>query len=274
MKDRNDDTWKKIPLAEINADKWDHCIAAMRAPVFSELWYWQAVIPVFQTWVKGDYEEVLALPISRKWGIIPTMRMPLYVKWLVGNERKIAQHIRQFFGWKKVFVAFGSLKDPMHQFQALTLTADWSPSKELRKKIRKCEEAQYKIEEATWHDFFLMMRDHHPYAWPLVQQQALRRLFDAASSRGKGRIVGVKKDNQWLAMQFLVESRDQVSLVQNVSDPAFRNDDPMSFLLCSVFEAMKSESAKKLINFMGSDHPGVAQYNRKFGAEDRCYWEG
>ena len=229
-------------------------------------------MPDFSAWVKGDYESVVALPTVKKWGIIPTMRMPLYIKWLVGEKEFMSIQLKRFWGWRKVFVPFET-NGTEHQVQILKLNSAWVPTKELKKKVRKCEEEKYVVSEASWSDFMHMMRDHHPYAWPLVQQQTLHRLYDAAHAQGKGKVVGVKKGDQWISLQIFVMSRDQVSLIQNVSDSAYRNHDPMTFLLCSIFESLKSTEMGKVINFMGSDHPGVAQYNKKFGAIDRSYWE-
>ncbi len=268
----SENSWKQIPVADIDSDRWDTCVAAMHAPVFAEFWYWQAIMPTFSAWVKGDYESVVAFPISKKWGLIPTMRMPLYIKWLVGEKEFMSIQLKRFWGWRKVFVPFES-NGNRHQVQVLKLNSDWALTKELKKKIRKCEDEQYVVSEATWIDFMHMMRDHHPYAWPLVQQQTLHRLYDAAHVKGKGKILGVKKGEHWIALQFFVMSREQVSLIQNVSDSAYRNHDPMTFLLCSIFDTLKSSAVEMEVNFMGSDHPGVAQYNKKFGAEDKLYCE-
>ncbi len=273
MNKHNDHNWRRIPLKDIDSVRWEKCIFQMKAPVFAELWYWKSINLEFETWVKGDYESVLALPVKKKWGIVPTMRMPLYIKWLVGDREFMSIQLKRFWGWRKVFVPFEIESKSKHNVQVLKLNFDWVPTKELKKKIRKCEEEQYVVTEASWSDFMHMMRDHHPYAWPLVQQQTLHRLYDAAHAKGKGKIFGVKKEEQWIALQFFVMSRDQVSLIQNVSDSAYRNHDPMTFLLCSIFDTLKSSVVEMEVNFMGSDHPGVAQYNKKFGAIDQAYWE-
>lgn len=268
-----DMTWQKIPHHAIDHEQWFNCLLRRGAPVFAEFWYWQSITDQFEAWVKGDYEDVVAIPRSRKWGVIPTMRMPLYVKWLSGDPTFIAEQIQKFWGWRKVFVDFDNHQGKSHQVQVMRLNRDWAPSKELRKKLKKCEDAQYQIVEATWNDFSLMMEAHHPYAWPLVQRQTLQRLYEASKARGLGMLKGVWNGEQWLSIQFYIQSRDQMSLIQNVSHPEFRNDDPMAFLLSHIFKKAQNQSSTMYVNFMGSDHAGVAKYNQKFGAENLGYWE-
>jgi hypothetical protein len=47
----------------------------------------------------------------------------------------------------------------------------------------------------------------------------------------------------------------------------------MPFLLNTLFAKWQAQSAHFYVNFMGSNNPGVARFNEKFGAHTAHYWE-
>jgi hypothetical protein len=266
--------WRIVPIAKIDSEKWDACICRQNREVFSEYWYWEAVCNSWQAWVKGDYEDVLALPIERKWGLVPFMRTPLYVKWIEGDTEQLQLLIQAFFGFRRVHLPFEWKGANRKSFQLLMLLADWMPSKELTKNIRKAESQNPEfVESVDWTDFSAFMLKHHPYAWPDVQQKTMQKLYSKASSRGVGRIAGVKMNGQWAAMQFYIRDKSKAYLIQNVVPTELRSLEPMPFLLGTLLRQWQSNGDSVRVNFMGSNHAGVARFNEKFGAVNSYYWE-
>jgi len=266
--------WRIVSPATLDPDRWDSCIRAHNREVFSECWYWNAVCSEWRAWVKGDYEDVLAIPMKRKWGIIPVMRTPLYVKWLEGDQDQMQRIVRAFVGLRRVHIPFETEGATRKSFQELKLDSDWKPSKELAKNIRKAEaENPVFISSVSWNDFLAFMKENHPYAWPNIQQQTMQKLFGTSFERGVGRIVGVKMKDQWAAMQFCICQKSKAYLVQNAVSANWRNREPMPFLLNSLFGEWVSQFAELNVNFMGSNNPGVARFNEKFGATSAFYWE-
>ncbi|MFM7233606.1 MAG: GNAT family N-acetyltransferase [Flavobacteriales bacterium] len=266
--------WKQLPTKSVDATQWDACIASYDREVFSEYWYWMAVCPSWQAWVKGDYEDVLALPIERKWGFFPMMRIPLYVKWMEGDEQQLASRLRSFFGFKRIHTKVEFPNAQQQHVQLLSLNAEWNASKELLKNVRKAErENPQLVEHVDWSTFREFMHNHHPYAWPAVQRERMQALYNAASERMCGLIVGVKMNDEWVAMQFYILRRGRAYLIQNVVNPTLRSHEPMAFLLHSLFLKWQQESSSTLVNFMGSNNPGVARFNEKFGTNNLIYWQ-
>jgi hypothetical protein len=267
-------SWRIVPKSEIDPDRWDTCTRAHNREIFSEYWYWNAVCSEWQAWVKGDYEDVLAIPIKRKWGIIPVMRTPLYVKWLEGDRIQLKQIIRAFTGLRGVHVPFEMEGATRMSFQELKLDSTWKPSKELAKNIRKAEaeNAEF-IESVPWEDFFSFMQQNHPYAWPSVQQKTMHNLFLKSVERGSGKIAGVKMKGQWAAMQFYICQDSRAYLIQNAVASDWRKREPMPFLLNQLFGTWMLQAAYVKVNFMGSNNAGVARFNEKFGATSGSYWE-
>jgi hypothetical protein len=266
--------WKLVSKANLDSDRWDACTRAYNREVFSECWYWNAVCSEWQAWVKGDYEDVLAIPSKRKWGIIPVMRTPLYVKWLEGDHDQLQQILRTFFGLRRVHIPFEIDGATRMSFQELKLDSAWKPSKELAKNIRKAEaESPEFIESVSWDDFYYFMKRNHSYAWPRIQQDTMHRLFVKSFERGSGKIAGVKMNGRWAAMQFFIYQSSKAYLIQNAVAPEWRNREPMPFLLNRLFRNWALQTKEMKVNFMGSNNVGVARFNEKFGAITNSYWE-
>ena len=233
-----------------------------------------AVCNSWQAWVKGDYEEVLALPVEYKWGIIPMMRTPLYVKWIEGNEQQIKERTNSFIGFKRIHTCIELPRAKQLQVQTLQLDAEWTASKELLKNVRKAERENPEfVASVDWSTFYSFMQKHHPYKWPAVQQRCMEALFEVSTDKNFGRIVGVKLNNDWAAMQFFVMRRGRAYLIQNVVASQLRSHEPMAFLLYNLLLKWQQESSTTQVNFMGSNNQGVARFNEKFGAQTKTYWE-
>ncbi len=266
--------WRIVSPSTLDPERWDACVRANKREIFSEWWYWNAVCSGWQPWMKGDYEDVMALPIKRKWGIVPVMRTPLYVKWLEGDEDQLLRIVRAFVGIRCVHIPFEIDGATRKSFQELKLDSTWAPSKELAKNIRKAEgENPQFIESVSWDDFFSFMKQYHPYAWPQAQQKAMHKLYTNAHERGAGKIAGVKMQGHWAAMQFYICQHSKAYLIQNAVAPNWRNREPMPFLLNTLFRHWQQNDVPRTVNFMGSNNPGVARFNEKFGALSMHYWE-
>jgi hypothetical protein len=266
--------WRLVPITKIDSNRWDACVRAHRRDVFSEFWYWSTVCSSWQAWIKGDYDDVIALPAERKWGIIPFMRTPLYVKWLEGDQVQLQYLIQSFFGFRRIHVRFEMKGAGKRSLQRMKLDAEWNPSRELAKNVRKAESENPEfISSVQWSEFSIFMKHNHPYQWPSVQQHVMQKLFERAVERGVGEIAGVKMHGQWAAMQFYIFDNSRSYLVQNAVSSEWRNREPMPFLLHTLFRQWQEQCALVSVNFMGSNNPGVARFNEKFGAETTHYWE-
>jgi len=266
--------WKLVPLSKIDANRWDSCVRSRNGEVFAEFWYWNAVCKSWQAWVKGDYEDVIALPIERKWGIVPFMRTPLYVKWLEGDATQLELLVQSFFGFKRVHIPFEMSSSQQRQIQLLHLDSSWTPSKELAKNLRKAESEHAELSDAVgWDEYHAFMLKNHPYAWPAKQQHVMKSLYEAANTRDAGKIAGVRINGQWAAMQFYIRTESKAYLIQNAVSMEFRNREPMPFLLNSLFMKWQADADSTTVNFMGSNNAGVARFNEKFGAVAQHYWE-
>jgi hypothetical protein len=266
--------WKLLPYKKIDTALWDACIERQDGELFSEAWYWNAVCKSWKGWVLGNYEAVIPWPVHHKFAVIPTLKTPLYVKWIDGEESHIRETISRFRGIKKLHVLFEGNRSTEKQVQILQLSPHWEPSQELAKNLRKAEKSQPKwVQRVAWADYQAYMQRFHPYPWPNIQQQTMQRLFEAASALGRGAICGVRINNEWAAMQLYIHHRGRLYLIQNVVNSQLRSNEPMPWLLHQLFLHCRSIELETRVNFMGSSNPGVARFNEKFGTSNKTYFE-
>ena len=266
--------WKLLPHKKIDAALWDACVERQDGELFSEAWYWNAVCKSWKGWVLGNYEAVIPWPVQHKFVVFPTLKTPLYVKWIQGDEAKIREALSQFRGIKKLHLQFEGKKCIEKKVQLLELSQLWLPSQELAKNLRKAEKFNpVWVPQVGWTEFQECMRRNHPYPWPNIQQQTMQHLWEVASSLGRGAICGVRINNELAAMQFFIYSRNRIYLIQNVVNAQLRSHEPMPWLLNHLFTQFRNSESLTRVNFMGSSNPGVARFNEKFGAKTISYWE-
>ena len=266
--------WKCVSHKRIDAARWDACIERQGGEVFSEAWYWNAVCKTWKGWIKGDYEAVIPWPLQHKFAVIPSLKTPLYVKWIEGDEAQIKQALGKYRGLKKIHLLFERPGAKPRQVQLLQLNSSWQPSSELTKNLRKAEKSNpLWVEQIGWGDFQAFMRAHHRYSWPNIQQQTMERLWEKASAMQRGRICGVKMNGEWAAMQLYIEHRNRLYLIQNAVSSAWRSLEPMPWLLHRLFVQCIERRENTRVHFMGSSDAGVARFNHKFGAVDNVYFE-
>jgi hypothetical protein len=266
--------WKLLPHKKIDAALWDACVERQDGELFSEAWYWNAVCQSWKGWVLGNYEAVIPWPVHHKLAVIPTLKTPLYVKWIEGEESHIRETLSRFRGIKKLHLRFEGNRSTEKQVQILQLSPQWEPSQELAKNLRKAEKSQPEwVQHVAWADFQGCMQRFHPYPWPNIQQQTMQRLYEAAYALGRGGICGVRMNNEWAAMQLYINHRGRLYLIQNVVNSHLRSHEPMPWLLNQLFLHCRSIESETRVNFMGSSNPGVARFNEKFGAFNTTYFE-
>jgi hypothetical protein len=274
--------WKKILASDIDASAWDSCVAKNNGAIFSLSWYWNAVLPTWKGWVKGDYDAVMPDALIKKWGIISSNKTPLYVKYVeciglnLANEEKTSM-LQKITGkglLKGIHVqpgveVKGNVK--LHRVQIAPYLVD-GISRELKKNLQKAERENFKINfNQTWEGFAKFMKRHHPYEWPQVQQIKLEQLFQSGHERGMIKIASLSCDGLMVAMQMYGVFNGTLYTIQNASDKDYRELHVMSYLIHHLMNEMHDQHQITQIHFMGSSNKSVARFNKKFQATDLEY---
>lgn len=274
--------WRKIAGTEIDTDLWDQCVSRNNGSIFSLSWYWNAVLPKWKGWVKGDYDAVMPDALVTKWGIISSNKTPLYVKYvecighnLPSEERtNMLQKITGKGLLKGIHAQPGvSVKGnvKLHRVQVAPYVGE-GISRELKKNLQKAERENFKIDyNQTWERFAKFMKRHHPYEWPQTQQIKLEQLFQSGHERGMIKIAGLSCDGLMVAMQMYGVFNGTLYTIQNASDKDYRELHVMSYLIHHLMNEMHDQHQITQIHFMGSSNKSVARFNKKFQATDLEY---
>lgn len=274
--------WKKISRTNIDTKSWDLCVTQNNGSIFSLSWYWDAVLPNWHGWVKGDYEAIVPDPLVKKWGFIKSNKTPLYVKYVECLGKRISLEEKRFILQK--ISAKGLLKGihiqpgieikgniKWHRVQIAPYKGD-DISRELRKNLQKAERENFKIDyDQTWERFSKFMKRHHPYDWSQVQQNKLQNLFEAGHKLGMIKIAGLSCDGLMVAMQLYGVFNGVLYTIQNVSDKDYRELHVMSYLIHHLTQEKHQTDGIQKIHFMGSSNKSVARFNKKFQATDLEY---
>ncbi|MEY2764115.1 MAG: hypothetical protein RLZZ205_539 [Bacteroidota bacterium] len=274
--------WLKLKGSEIDTEDWDQCVVQNNGAIFSLSWYWQAVLPQWQGWVKGNYQCVVPDALVKKWGLINSNKTPLYIKYLecVGHnisaeeKQRIFQKITAKGLLKGIHVEPGvEVKGNVkwHRVQIAPYTGE-DITRELRKNLQKAERENFKIDfDQTWDRFSKFMKRHHPYDWNLNQQSKLEHLYHEGHQRGMIKIAGLSCDGLMVAMQLYGVFNGTLYTIQNVSDKDYRELHVMSYLIHHLIEETHRTHGIEHIHFMGSSNKSVARFNKKFKAIDLEY---
>src|SRR5690606_17349129 len=85
---------------DLDLKKWDEVVGiSPNGLIYAYSWYLDALNVEWLALIKDDYEYIMALPIQRKWGIVPISYQPILVQQLgvISPENNINQSIIQEF---------------------------------------------------------------------------------------------------------------------------------------------------------------------------------
>ncbi|UCH15231.1 MAG: hypothetical protein JSV22_04490 [Bacteroidales bacterium] len=275
--------------SEIDKVKWDNCISgSVNEFIYSRSWYLDIVSPGWDALVKGDYESVMPLTWSRKFGIY-YLYPPFFAQQLgVFSTRQIKEEtVREFLmGIPGKFrliqinlnesnpVNISSFRVKNNLNYELDLSGSYaeiynSYSRNCRRNIKKAVDAQLTIDEKiSVEDFSEFIRanlgdritelNRNNYA-------TLKKVLKTSSDNSTGKIYRVlTRENKLCAVgSFLITSGRCIFSVCASSEEG-RSSHAMYFL---VNHAIENNSNKDMIfDFSGSNIKGIAYFNSTFGA--------
>ncbi|HVZ25044.1 MAG TPA: hypothetical protein VG842_03270 [Sediminibacterium sp.] len=278
-----------IPAQQLNPVKWNHCVQADPCGlIYSRFEYLQHICDHWAGMVLDDYAGVMALPFRIKWGIRYVYH-PAFLQQtgLIGSipaeglSRVIPAIYRQF-SYGDIPFHFGNLPDghiPVKERTNLILKLDAAYSdlashyrQDLKQSLRIAAAADttYRaipVEDGA--DFYRYCFRHRPFISEKEHirfRQLCQFLFtqDACFARG------IFKGNTLLASALLLKDDKRIYLIANAVLPEERKTRANHGLI----DALIREKAGSglLLDFEGSDIPGVKNFYLSFAAEEQPYY--
>lgn len=285
---------KWLRSTEIDVEKWDQCVRSDSSKIPYVLhWYLDLVAPTWDALVLNDYEVVMPLPYSVKMGIhylyrpIGSQQLGLFGRgdlqsllpefihaipkkfWLVDyylNEQTQAIG-NNSFKWEKQINQCLSLKPSYERLYA-------AYNAQTRRNVQKSKKHKLRLFEYDGPDVLLTLFKANKGANLQLSEKyytQMRRIFFSLMHKKRGFVWTVHDEhNSACAGVFLFQNRDRLILLFTATDATARENAALSFLLDELI--IRYSGGNYLLDFEGSNIPGLARFNAGFGAEERPYY--
>lgn len=279
---------KRLKNYQIDKVLWDQLIAGSDAPfVYHLSWYLDIVTPGWEAYVYDNYKYLLPLPVKHKWRI-PYLVQPLFCQKLGITGSGVNDVIAGVF-YKKLFLQFPYLNILVNNLfglrnkkylksrmnYTLNLSEDFPVlennfTENTRRNIKKAKTANLKLQNCSPGDFYNFSQN-----WMqgvnAKQLNLLHELTEAAFRREIAQIVKVTDGTGEIlcAACFLVWN-NQVLYLAGASSPVGKQNSAMFLVMEHIIRQYAATDF--VLDFEGSNLPGVAQFFRGFGAKSSNYY--
>jgi len=275
---------------QIDKEKWDACISASaNTLIYGYAFYLDSMAGQWDALVMNDYEAVMPLTWNRKWGIA-YLYQPAFTQQLGIFSRSVAPgellpvfiaRIKQHFRFAEIFLNYqNAFKEllPRTNF-ILSLEGNYTItskgySRDAIKNIRRAEkfDLQYEI-----------MNDFHIATGHYKELYAARtrhikdndyynfeQLCSIAQKKSMLVVRQVTDKQELLASALLLQNNNRLYLLQSATLPAGRLKEANYFLLDNIIREFSNRAC--ILDFEGSDIPGIAHFYSNFGAVNQPYY--
>jgi hypothetical protein len=279
---------------EIDPEKWDRCIAgAANGLPYARAWWLDLVSRGWEALVEGDYVAVMPLTCRRKYGF-DMLSHPYFTQQLgvfspnTLSPEEISHFLEAIPGhFKYIQIQLNASNCASHAGFRYTLrnnyTLSLSPAyvdllasyhRNCRRNLQKAIQTGLKIKPGPGAPAFVhfvernlekkqMQIDRNLYP-------VLRQLVSESLQRGIGEIIGVYKPTGELVAAGWFVTEQGRCLFEVCASTGEGKDKQAMFLLIDHVVQQKSGSPM-ILDFTGSDIPGVAYFNAGFGASKSAY---
>ncbi len=280
-----------LSRAEIDIERWDHCVgSSSNELVYGYSIYLDQMANHWDALVLNDYEAIMPLTWKMKWGIKYLYQPPLtpqlgiFSPSLIQTEMvsKFLGSIPQEFRFAEIFLNYANpcedlkghdnfVLDLKPQYQKL---ADQYKS-DLVKNLRKAQ--RNNLVYGDYNDLHFALRLHQQeYGSRTAHVKdadyiRFEQLATHLMAKGTALLRSVQSgEGELLALSLLFRTRHRIYLVESTTLKKGRDLEANHFLLdCIIREFCQQEL---LLDFVGSDIPGIAHFYRNFGSQNQTYF--
>lgn len=271
---------------QIDKQRWDECLA--QSPdglIYAWSWYLDVVHPGWEALVEDDYEAVMPLAGSRKFGINYLFQPFFTQKFGVFSKKEVSEDkIKEFLEAipdKFEFAEFrlNGVKGLNHRNIELDLSPEYSVlagnyhSNTKRNLAKAKKEGLTIVEDAQPSviiELFRKNRGKDIKHWGDTEYERLLNLVETAKSHGKCLVLSAQNaDNQIVAGAFFMMSHNKIVFLFSGFDESNKENHGLTFLLDYVIK--KYSGTQNILDFEGSDNNGLARFYKGFGGEETTY---
>ena len=276
---------------QIDKSKWDKCIDnAGNGLIYAYSFYLETMAENWDALVMNDYEAVMPLTWNKKFGIHylyqPFLTAQLGVFGKIVTEQQCGNFIQAIpskFRYIDISLNSGHISGipTGYRIHRLNHILDLSKSygdlykkyrENIQRNIKKAEQAGCKIEKGFDAEKVIdlavqQMKSHSKESSDNVNR--FRKLYQLLDAEKKAMTYGVSLQNELLASAIFFFSHNRAYYILVGNHPDGKNIGA-SHMLIDAF--IKDHASKDLLlDFEGSDIPGLALFYRSFGADEIVY---
>lgn len=265
---------------QIDDKRWNEVIqTSLNARPYALTWYLDAVSPHWEALILGDYEAVMPLPAKRKFGFRYYVQ-PLWTQQLgIFSPHPISAEISNCF-WKKMTFSVFAMKVndsycrgkelpnlilPLEKDYAI-LQKDFHNN--TQRNIRKALFSEEKLCQIKREEFLDFWKSEHPKESKLFA--ALEELSLAAVKNHAAQFYACKKNGALTAAVMTIETCNRIVYLAPVSNAAGKEDCAMFVIIDNLIR--QNAGTMKVLDFEGSQIPGVRRFYEGFGAQLEPYY--
>lgn len=281
---------------EINKRRWDDCInKSFNGNVYALSWYLDIVHPNWNALIENEYERVMPLTNSKKFGL-SYMFQPFFVQQLgvfstsqlsQANVDRFIEAIPQQYlltqyrlnSYNKV--NYDSDIIAKHRNVELDLIYDYqylynNYNSNTKRNLAKAEAAGLSITNNINPEIIISLfrnnRGKDVKHWKDKEYNRLLELINTAISQECCFTLGVNDlDNNTIAGAVFMHSHDRIIFLFSGSDEAHKDKHALTMLLDNVIREFSE--TQYTLDFEGSDNDGLARFYKGFGGAEVFYPE-
>ncbi len=278
----------------IDKEKWDNCIdQSFNSLPYAYSWYLDIAHKSWDALIEDDYERVMPLTTSKKWGL-SYWYQPFFVQQLgvfskgILNAEIVAAFLSQIpKSIKYVDIKLNSLNqlnehhkgakwhknhllDLIYPYDKLKTNYNTNTKRNLKKAGKSDLSLMKNIRPEDVVKLFRENRGATLEKWADAHYQTLNRLMYAAIHKGMGTAYGVyTSTNELCAAAYFIKTRDRLIFLFSGTNNLAKETAAMTFLLDGVI----AEYAKRqmVLDFEGSDDENLARFYKGFGSSEVHY---
>ena len=281
---------------EINKRRWDDCInKSFNGNVYALSWYLDIVHPNWNALIENDYERVMPLTNSKKFGL-SYMFQPFFVQQLgVFSTSQLSQDdvdnfinaipqqylLTQYRLNSYNKVDYDSDIIAKHRNVELDLIYDYqylynNYNNNTKRNLAKAEAAGLSINNNINPEIIINLfrnnRGKDVKHWKDKEYNRLLELINIAISQECCFTIGINDlDNNTIAGAVFMHSHDRIIFLFSGSDEAHKDKHALTMLLDNVIREFSE--TQYTLDFEGSDNDGLARFYKGFGGAEVFYPE-
>ncbi|MBR5214805.1 MAG: peptidoglycan bridge formation glycyltransferase FemA/FemB family protein [Bacteroidales bacterium] len=281
---------------EINKRRWDNCInKSFNGNVYALSWYLDIVHPNWNALIENDYERVMPLTNSKKFGL-SYMFQPFFVQQLgVFSTSQLSQDdvdnfikaipqqyiLTQYRLNSYNKVDYDSDIIAKHRNVELDLIYDYqylynNYNNNTKRNLVKAEAAGLSINNNINPEIIINLfrnnRGKDVKHWKDKEYNRLLELINTAISQECCFTIGINDlDNNTIAGAVFMHSHDRIIFLFSGSDEAHKDKHALTMLLDNVIREFSE--TQYTLDFEGSDNDGLARFYKGFGGAEVFYPE-